>query len=212
MNATIKQREEKRSRCSRSKPAVDPRQLLGGGKQGNQEMFARVACDILMMTLSYIWIYILYDGDSADDTTGGGYDDQLINCDPRIILRPQLIPINQLSRPTETSERLISIHFNDDDVDCWWWWVGCMPHHLIGSLSSKLEWHSNLWKPFWTSRNVWQWRKATKAQTTVKEFSQCLSSPLQSHQWTAAHKINFAAGKFGWFVIGHLLRGSQCSL
>ena len=57
MNATIKQREEKRSQCSRSKPTVDPRQLLGGveGKQGNQKMFARVACDILMMTLSYIW-------------------------------------------------------------------------------------------------------------------------------------------------------------
>ena len=54
------------------------------------------------------------DDDDGDDDGGGGKDYQLINCDLKIKLRPQLIPINQLSRPTETSERLISIHFNDD--------------------------------------------------------------------------------------------------
>ena len=134
----------------------------------------------------------------------------------------QLWPEDHIEAPIDPNQSAVAADRDVRETDFnsfqWWWcWllmlmVGCMPHHLIGSLSSKLGWHSNLWKPFWTSRNVWQWRKATKAQTTVKEFSQCLSSPLQSHQWTAAHKINFAAGKFGWFVIGHLLHGSQCSV
>ena len=57
------------------------------------------------------------DGDDNDDDGVGGKDYQLINCDLKMILSPQLIPINQLSRPTETSERLISTHFNDDDDD-----------------------------------------------------------------------------------------------
>ena len=55
------------------------------------------------------------DDDDDDDDGGGGKDYQLINCDLKMILSPQLIPINQLSRPTETSERLIPIHFDDDD-------------------------------------------------------------------------------------------------
>ena len=127
----------------------------------------------------------------------------------------QLWPEDHIEAPIDPNQSAVAADRDVRETDFnsfqWWWcWllmlmVGCMPHHLIGSLSSKLGWHSNLWKPFWTSRNVWQWRKATIAQTTVKEFSQCLSSPLQSHQWTAAHRINFAAGKFGWFVIGHLL-------
>ena len=42
MNATIKQREEKRSR---SKPTVDPRQLLGGlGGQARQPRNVRKSC------------------------------------------------------------------------------------------------------------------------------------------------------------------------
>ena len=43
MNATIKQREEKRSQCSRSKPTVDPRQLLGG-RQARQPRNVRKSC------------------------------------------------------------------------------------------------------------------------------------------------------------------------
>ena len=57
----------------------------------------------------------IHDHVNDDDDDDDDDDYELINCDLRIKLRPQLIPINQLSRPTETSERLISIHFIDDE-------------------------------------------------------------------------------------------------
>ena len=55
-----------------------------------------------------------FEGDLCGDDVVSVFDYeaidyQLISCDLRITLGPQLIPINQLSGRTEASERLISI-------------------------------------------------------------------------------------------------------
>ena len=55
-----------------------------------------------------------FEGDLCADNVVSVFDYeaidyQLISCDLRITLGPQLIPINQLSGRTEASERLISI-------------------------------------------------------------------------------------------------------
>ena len=97
-----------------SNGAIDSKQL------GRTRQLKKCLHELLVIQSNLV-CYDDYDHDDDihdhvnDDDDDDDDDYQLINCDLKIKLRPQLIPINQLSRPTETSERLISIHFNDDD-------------------------------------------------------------------------------------------------
>ena len=106
-------------RCHACDERTDGRRTKDGGKwkivqcsELNQK--PRYGFPVIFQSNSNLDGGNYFEGDLCGDDVVSVFDYeaidyQLISCDLRITLGPQLIPINQLSGRTEASERLISI-------------------------------------------------------------------------------------------------------